>query len=327
MPRELANLVRARSRGAPLAPVASVSTQRQAISLLDSAGQLLAEVADDHVTASRPQDPSAAEYWREVEVELAGGDRDLLAAADDLLGRSGMTQSARSAKLQRVLSSQLPPAPDVPRPTATGPARQAITAYLAEQAEEIALLDPLVRRLRPDSVHKMRIATRRLRSTLRTFGSVIGAGTEHVAAELQWLGAVLGRARDAEVLAEHLHEHLAQSEQLQQADAAELLGPVAARIDAHFNRSGAAATTAVHRAMNSGRYVALLDDLDALIADPPPGPDSDAVAGPALAAAVRRSYRATRRRMRRALRHAGRSGQEPCPAPGAQSGQAGQVRS
>ena len=53
--------------------------------------------------------------------------------------------------------------------------------------------------------------------------------------------------------------------------------------------------------MNSGRYVALLDDLDALIADPPPGPDGDAVAGPALAAAVRRSYRATRRRMRRAL--------------------------
>jgi CHAD domain-containing protein len=302
VPRELANLVRARSRGAPLAAVASVSTRRQAIRLLDSSGQLLAEVADDHVTASRPQDPSAAEYWREVEVELAGGDRDLLAAADDLLLRSGLTQSARSAKLERVLSSQLPPAADVSRPTATGPARQAITSYLAEQAEEIALLDPLVRRVRPDSVHKMRIATRRLRSALRTFGAVIEpAGTEHVAAELQWLGDVLGRARDAEVLAAHLHEHLAQSEHLEQADAAELLGPVTARIDAHFTRSGVAATTAVHRAMNSGRYVALLDDLDALIADPPPGPDSDAVAGPALAAAVRRSYRATRRRMRRAL--------------------------
>ena len=227
VPRELANLVKARSRDMPLAPVASVSTRRQAISLLDSSGQLLAEVADDHVTASRPQDPSAEEYWREVEVELAGGDRDLLAAADDLLRRSGLTQSARSAKLERVLSSQLPPAADVPRPTATGPARQAITSYLAEQAEEIALLDPLVRRLRPDSVHKMRIATRRLRSTLRTFGAVVRpAGTEHVAAELQWLGDVLGRARDAEVLAAHLHEHLAQSEQLEQADAAELLGPV-----------------------------------------------------------------------------------------------------
>ena len=58
VPRELADLVRARSRGAALTPVASVSTRRQAIRLLDPAGQLLAEVADDRVTASLPQDPS-----------------------------------------------------------------------------------------------------------------------------------------------------------------------------------------------------------------------------------------------------------------------------
>ncbi len=165
VPRELANLVRARTRGAQLAPVATVSTRRQAISLLDSAGQLLAEVADDRVTASRPQDLAPADTWREVEVELAGGEGDLLVAADEVLRGSGVTQSARSAKLERVLSSQLPPAPDVHRPTATGPAREAIASYLAEQAEELAALDPLVRRLRPDSVHKMRIATRRLRST------------------------------------------------------------------------------------------------------------------------------------------------------------------
>jgi CHAD domain-containing protein len=308
VPRELANLVRARSRGAPLVPVATVSTRRLAISLLDPAGQLLAEVADDHVTASRPQDPSSQEHWREVEVELAGGDGDLLVAADELLRRSGLTQSARSAKLERVLSSQLPPAADVPRPTATGPARHAIASYLAQQAEELAVLDPLVRRLRPDSVHKMRIATRRLRSTLRSFGAIIRlADTEHVAAELQWLGDVLGRARDAEVLAAHLHGRLTQYAQLEQyeqpehAGGAELLGPVAARIDAHFERASAAARTSVQKALDSKRYLALLADLDALVADPPPGPDSDAVAGPALAAAVRHTYRATHRRMRRAL--------------------------
>ena len=311
VPRELANLVRARTRSAQLVPVATVSTRRQAISLLDSAGQLLAEVADDRVTASRPQDPAPADTWREVEVELAGGNRDLLVAADEVLRGSGVTQSARSAKLERVLSSQLPPAPDVHRPTATGPAREAIASYLAEQAEELAELDPQVRRLRPDSVHKMRIATRRLRSTLRTFDAVIQpAGTEHVAAELQWLGGVLGRARDAEVLAAHLHEHLVQDSHLSEtarqdkagrAAGSELSGPVAARIDAYFATSAAAAHAALQRAMNSRRYLALLDDLDALIADPPLGPESDAVAGPALAAAVRHAYRAARRRMRRAF--------------------------
>src|SRR3984885_14946728 len=147
VPRELASLVRARTRSAQLVPVATVSTRRQAISLLDSAGQLLAEVADDRVTASRPQNLAPADTWREVEVELAGGEGDLLVAADEVLRGSGVTQSARSAKLERVLSSQLPPAPDVPRPTATGPAREAIGSYLAEQAEQLAQLDPLVRRL------------------------------------------------------------------------------------------------------------------------------------------------------------------------------------
>ena len=164
------------------------------------------------------------------------------------------------------------------------------------------MLDPLVRRLRPDSVHRMRIATRRLRSTLRSFGAIIRpAGTEHVAAELGGLATCSAGRRDAEVLAAHLHEHLAQDEHPELASKAELLGPVAARIDAHFATSGTAAATAVRKALNSGRYLALLADLDALIADPPPGPDGEAVAGPALAAAVRHAYRATHRRMRRAL--------------------------
>ena len=296
VPRELADLVRARSRGAALVPVASVSTRRQVTNLLDPAGQVLAEVADDRVTANREDDPSSAASWREVEVELAGGDSDLLAAVDTVLREHGITVSARSAKLERVLSGQLPPPARRPRVTAAGPAYRVITSYLAAQAEELAALDPLVRRFRPDSVHQMRITTRRLRSTLRTFGSVISAtASEHVAAELKWLGDVLGRERDNEVLAAHLRA------QREQTDSAQLFGPVAARIDDHFARSGAAARTAVLRALNSRRYTALLTELDGLIADPPLGPDAEAAAGPTLAAAVATADRTIARRMRRAL--------------------------
>ncbi len=68
-------------------------------------------------------------------------------------------------------------------------------------------MDPMVRRDEPDSVHQMRVATRRLRSTLRTFGRVLRrADTAHLAAELKWLGGVLGEARDAEVLRKHLQQ-------------------------------------------------------------------------------------------------------------------------
>ncbi len=296
VPRELADLVRARSRGVALVPVASVSTRRQAISLLDAAGQVLAEVADDRVSAHREHDPSPAATWREVEVELAGGGTDLLMAVDDVFRDHGLSASARSAKLERVLSSQLPEPNARQRLTGGAPAYQVITGYLGAQAEELAALDPLVRRFKPDAVHKMRIAARRLRSALQTFGTVISdAETEHVTAELKWLGDVLGRARDSEVLAAHLRAQKAET------NVAQLLGPVGARIDSHVARSGAAARAAVLKALNSRRYTVLLTDLAALIAAPPLGRDGQAAAGPALTAAVARAYRTTRRRMRRAL--------------------------
>jgi CHAD domain-containing protein len=296
VPRELADLVRARTRGAALAPVATVSTRRQIVNLLDAAGRVLAEVADDRVSAQRQGDSAAAEIWREVEVELAAGDSDLLMAVDGVLRRNGLHPSARSAKLERVLASGLAAPGRAAEPTADSPAHLVITGYMAAQAEEVAGLDPMVRRFQPDSVHRMRVATRRLRSTLRSFGSVLRPdATEHLATELKWLGDTLGQQRDAEVLAWHLRA------QQEQTDASDLLGPVGARIDAHFARVGADARAAVLTALDSERYVALLTDLAALIADPPLGPAGEDAAGPALKAAVARAYRTTRRRTRRAL--------------------------
>jgi CHAD domain-containing protein len=296
VPRELAGLVRARTRDAELVPVATVSTRRQTVNLLDADGQVLAEVADDRVVAERPQDPEPADSWREVEVELAGGDSELLMAVDVVLRRYGLHPSGRSAKLERVLASDLPAAPSSAEPTAAGPAYQAVARYLAVQAEDLAALDPLVRRFRPDSVHKMRIATRRLRGALRSFRSVISPDqTEHLAAELKWLGDTLGQARDAEVLARHLRARQ------EETDTAQLLGPVAARIESHFARTGAEARVAVLSALESARYTALLAGLDALIAEPPLGPAGQRPAGVAMPGAVADSYRSTRRRMRRAL--------------------------
>ncbi|QBJ94939.1 CHAD domain-containing protein [Rhodococcus sp. ABRD24] len=54
-----------------------------------------------------------------------------------------------------------------------------------------------------DSVHQMRVAARRLRSLLGTFHDLFPAETTASARdELRWLGSILGRARDAEVLAD-----------------------------------------------------------------------------------------------------------------------------
>jgi CHAD domain-containing protein len=289
VPAELANLVKARSRGAELGLVAVITTQRQAITLLGGDGEPLAEVADDQVRATATASGSSEPVqWREIEVELGGGGEDLLDAADNVLQRAGMRRSGRQAKLERVLASQLsePTAP----PPADGTAGTVVTAYLRAHADRLLAMDPMVRQQVPDAVHKMRVATRRLRSTLRSFDTVT-ADSQHVAEELKWLGTVLGDERDAEVQALRLQAHIRATE----IDV--LLGPVQARVQAHAAKAAAASHSAVMTALSSERYYAMLDALEELIASPEAGPNAGRSAGKFLPAAVRRSYRKTRRRM------------------------------
>jgi CHAD domain-containing protein len=189
-----------------------------------------------------------------------------------------------------------------PRLTPDSPAGQVVLAYLSEQARALEALDPLVRRDEPDAVHQMRVATRRLRSTLRTYRRVTG-DTDHLAAELRWLGGVLGEARDAEVLAGHLRSALAD------VPAEQVIGPVQARIRIHFAPVTAQAREALLAVLDSERYVSLLDELGRLIAGPPaqPWPAQPWAAKPAadvLPRAVRRSLDKTARRMDRAERAA-----------------------
>jgi CHAD domain-containing protein len=176
-------------------------------------------------------------------------------------------------------------------------AGEVVLAYLDTQAAKLSILDLAVRRDKPDAVHQMRVAVRRLRSTLQSFtGIVSGAKTEHLRAELKWLGGVLGTARDAEVLSGHLRAGLA-------AVPAELvLGPAQARITAHFAPAQAQAHRELLDALDSERYRELRAGLGRLLDRPPLTQEAAEPAGRALPRAVRRATRRTRRRMRRARR-------------------------
>jgi hypothetical protein len=95
----------------PLRPIARLRTTRQVRQLLDGAGQSLAEVADDRVSGSVPDpdghDGSWAEVttWREIEVELVTGTRDLLDAAGIRLSEAGARPSTAASKLGIVLAA------------------------------------------------------------------------------------------------------------------------------------------------------------------------------------------------------------------------------
>lgn len=299
VPDELARLVRVHARGAALRPVARIETRRRRTTLRDTTGTSLAEVLTDEVAAQTFGESTTLSRWNEVEVELTGGDPRLLLAADRRLRDGGLRRADHSAKLARALGSEPPQGRAARRLTDSSTAGAVVLAYLGAQAARLASLDPAVRRDLPDSIHQMRVATRRLRSTLQSFPAVLPkSATRHLRDELKWLGGVLGDARDGEVLSEYLQARLA-------AVPAELvLGPVQARVRTHFAAREASARSALLEALDSGRYFALLDELDRLLDDPPLTASAAEPAGAALPRAIALTYRRARRRMRRARRAA-----------------------
>ena len=226
VPAALAELVRVYTREARLEPVAKITTVRLSRRLLGDGDTVLAELADDDVTGSTFGEAPTHTEWREMEVELKGAGPDLLDAADALLAACGATVSANQRKLIRVLGDEVTVVsapPDRLRPKS--PAGEVVQAYLYQQVEDLQAWDRRVRRDEYDSVHKMRVATRRLRSALQTFGKVIDREqTRELTDELKWLATSLGEVRDREV-------QLARLESLVNDLPQELvLGPVSARL-------------------------------------------------------------------------------------------------
>src|SRR5580704_13288431 len=116
----------------------------------------------------------------------------------------------RSARLGQPQPAEVQPAVIAgTRPPSSASAGDMVLAYLRVHAARLKSLEPAVRADEFDAVHQMRVATRRLRAALRSFGSVIPRPeTEPVMAELRWLGTALGEARDDEVLSGHLQASL-----------------------------------------------------------------------------------------------------------------------
>ncbi|WP_020136172.1 CYTH and CHAD domain-containing protein [Streptomyces sp. 351MFTsu5.1] len=264
LPDELAALVRSRTRNVELLPVVRLRSDRDVRHLLDGDGQLLAEVSVDAVHAERLSGGVGVAQWTEIEVELADdGDPAFLDKVEKRLRKAGVRRSGSSSKLARALAETAPKKPAA-RPGDPVTAGDHVLAYLREQRDAIVALDPAVRQDTEDSVHSMRVATRRLRSTLKSYGKVLDrAVTDPVGDELKWLAGELGVDRDREVLAERL------STALDEVPGTLVSGPVAERLHVWAGDSPGGASARLIGVLDSHRHLALLDALDALIADPP----------------------------------------------------------
>ena len=296
VPESLAQLVRVCVRDSPLVPVARLTTTRAVHALIGTGGKTLAVLCDDRVQAERLVHEPASAAWREWEIELVDAPEDLLDAGQAVLADAGILVSRHASKLARALGDRFPvePPQNRQRPTPTAPAGNVLLASLGEQISVICTQDPEIRQHTPGSVHAMRVATRRLRSVLATYESlVVPTVVRHLRTELGWLAAVLGGSRDEEVLQRRL------AGLLDREAPALLLGPVRDRLTTRSETDADTAARTLVAALETHRYFRLLDALDAFVATPPftatAGQDARVVVPDLVAKEWKKLRRAARR--------------------------------
>jgi CHAD domain-containing protein len=158
-----------------------------------------------------------------------------------------MTAVRRRTATRRVTVPELSDAP-----TAADAVRRAIAASV----QRLLRADPVARAGKdPEGVHQARVATRRLRSDLRTFAPLLQpAWVDHLRDELRELAALLGAVRDADVLLERLRSAAATLPTDHDRATAE-------RLLADLEHSRDADRATLLAAMDDPRYQRLLDDL------------------------------------------------------------------
>jgi CHAD domain-containing protein len=284
VPLRLRRLVWIHTRGAALVPVLRLSTKRTE-SPVGQNGSVLAQIADDRVVAERlaPTDRDdssvpetvAPQAWRELEVELVDGDRDLLEQVDRQLRRRGATRSASRSKLARGLgrpagAGKTDPGKNAPtgktrKLSGKSPAGDVLVDYLAAEVAQVADNDLAVRLDLPESIHRMRVATRRLRGALRTFRGLLEPGAvKPLERELKWLAGELGAARDAEVLRDRLAAQLTAERSARRATST-----TTRAVEREMVQAQRGALSGVQAALDSERYQLLVTALDELVGTPP----------------------------------------------------------
>jgi CHAD domain-containing protein len=290
-PPAAVELVRAFVRTAGLQESVHMTTIRRRTEMHDAEGRLIAGVVDDAVSVPNGSRPAAA--FRELEVEI--GDEmtpDLLDALVERLRQAGAGAPDQTAKYIRALAPATPLTPEIPvadlGPEAT--AGDAVRRAIALSVIRLIRHDPVVRLdLDSEGVHQARVATRRLRSDLRTFRPLLDAGwSSALRDELRWLARLLGEVRDGDVLLERLRRSAA---------ALAVDEPAAPVLDM-LQASRDAAHATLLDAFRDDRYARLLDRLVDAANHPVLGPDADEPASEVVPKLVHRPWHRLSKRAR-----------------------------
>jgi CHAD domain-containing protein len=284
-PAEIRSLLASRLRSAPLTAVARLQTVRRRVDLVDREGAVIAEIADDEVSVLDGR--HVALRFREVEVELgpAVGD-EVLDALVVRLRAAGAGAPDPTPKVIRALGPRASAAPELAdRPLGKSPsAAEVLVAGLTRSVRRLVAHDPVIRLEDDDeAVHQARVATRRLRSDLRTYTELLDpTWVDPLREELRWLADALGEVRDADVLGKRLRRQL---ETMQRSDRV-----VGSALVAAIGEERTAARGRLLELLDSQRYSALLDALVDAAHDARVLPGADAPAVDVLPRLVRKPW-------------------------------------
>ncbi|HTD36150.1 MAG TPA: CHAD domain-containing protein [Candidatus Limnocylindrales bacterium] len=176
------------------------------------------------------------------------------------------------------------------------PARDIARAAFADALARLVRQDPLLRRdPNEDAVHDARVAVRRLRSDLRTFGALLDeAWARGLSARLRWLQDGFAAARDADVLLARVRRHARLLADDDRVRAAEILAAFREERDAAYGRMQAM--------LREPRYAALLREMIDLVKAPRCNALADEPACEVIPPIVSDAWSALRKRVRRRSR-------------------------
>jgi CHAD domain-containing protein len=251
------DLVQALVRDVPLQLAAHLDSVRRRVVLRDDRGEQVAEIVDDSVTVHGGVCPDTE--FRELEVEFGKrATKELVIRFARRLRDAGAGEPEHVSKIARALGPRALDAPDLLPPAALDFAStptEVLRAAIARSTARLLAHDPGVRLGDdPEDVHQARVATRRIRSDLRTFRKVVDpAWDESLRTELKWLAGLLGEVRDDDVLLARLEGRV---EELASDDRA-----AGERVLDALRAERNAARAELLAGLRSARYVELIERL------------------------------------------------------------------
>ena len=254
-------------------------------------GRLVADVVDDEVSVLEE------DVWRRGSASSRSRSetprRGLLEEIVERLHRAGAGAPDPTPKYIRALGPRAAQPPEIALDElASGAtAGDVVRRALAASAVRLIEHDPVMRLdADPEGVHQARVATRRLRSDLRTFRPLVEpVWATALRDELGWLGGILGSVRDGDVMLERMRKRVSQLPPTNARGAARVVGTLEAERDA--------AHSELLALLRSERYVSLLDRLVTAANVPALLLEADLPASSVLPGLVRQPWRSLARRV------------------------------